>query len=550
MSGEEQWAPQPARNGHTALSVAGYSDLVEVARGGDSTVYRARQDSLGRNVAIKVIDISAPSSVARFDRELAITVHLGRAHPHIVTVLDTTRTNLGQPCLVMEFHDLGSLHDRLRDYGTLPVSEAVAAGTAVADALAFAHSHGVLHRDVKPQNVLLLPTSYVLSDFGIARMADAGHTESLERFSYRHASPQVLDGLEPTVADDVWSLGSTLFTLVAGRTPFAADSAEDDTALAYLRRVRTNDRRALPSETPADFTALIDACLTPHREQRPDAATVLDRLRGVTTERRSWAPTATTSGTPVPPAVDRDDEATSQAPGGSAVAAVPPVVPVAASAPAVAASAQAVVTQVAPSALAELTARDDSAADGEATSLRPDLAELPEPAIAAEPTTQRGAWTKIAAFIGGALVVGGAFGVISALVGNDPAPDPIPDNSPTAGVPVPTGESVPQPSGPVQAPTSNPALAPKAPAALHDGTSVLLTWSPPDQAVDYYLVLDAADAAAPTVLAQVPAAAEEYRVNGIDPDASEACFAVVGYLIADDGRPDAGATDVLCSPSP
>ena len=97
----------------------------------------------------------------------------------------------------MEYHELGSLHDRLTATGPLPVADVVKAASAVADALDFAHSRGILHRDVKPQNVLVLPTSYVLADFGIARMADAGHTASLERFSYRHASPQVLDGGDP-----------------------------------------------------------------------------------------------------------------------------------------------------------------------------------------------------------------------------------------------------------------------------------------------------------------------------------------------------------------
>src|SRR5262249_37706765 len=138
--------------------------------------------------------------------------------------------------------------DRLRTQGPLPAAEVVAVGTVVADALAFAHGQGVLHRDVKPQNILVLPTSYVLADFGIARRLDAGHSGSMERFSYRHAAPQVLDGESPAVSDDVWSLGSTLFTLLDGRPPFAADDPQEDTALAYLRRVRT----AVPRELNRD----------------------------------------------------------------------------------------------------------------------------------------------------------------------------------------------------------------------------------------------------------------------------------------------------------
>ncbi|WP_188037639.1 serine/threonine-protein kinase, partial [Actinotalea sp. JY-7885] len=296
------WAPPPATprpaGGAVDLGLAGYEDVVEIARGGDSVVYRARQTALRRDVAIKVIDVADPATLARFQRELEITVTLGRQHPHIVTVLDTATTPDGRACLVMDFHDLGSLHERVRAHGPLPPSEVVAAGTAVADALAFAHAHGVLHRDVKPQNVLVLPTSYVLTDFGIARRADSGRTASLERFSYRHASPQVLDGLEPTEADDIWSLGSTLSTLVHGRAPFASDDEHEDTALGYLRRVRTGQMRPQGrDDVPAELVAVIERCLRPAREDRfPDAAAVRDALAAVPTESRSWAP-ASPSGT-------------------------------------------------------------------------------------------------------------------------------------------------------------------------------------------------------------------------------------------------------------
>src|SRR3954466_11892917 len=140
------WAPRPTTP-PPGIVLAGYSDFRLVARGGEGTVYRARQDGLGRDGAGKVLEAQDDATLARFRRELEITVRLGRQHPHIVTVLDTGVVR-GRPCIVMEFHDLGSLHDRLRERGPLSVTEVVAAGVAVADALAFAHAQGVLHRDV------------------------------------------------------------------------------------------------------------------------------------------------------------------------------------------------------------------------------------------------------------------------------------------------------------------------------------------------------------------------------------------------------------------
>src|SRR3954468_18641879 len=116
------WAPRPTAPAGVAL--AGYSDFRLVAQGGEGTVYRARQDGLGRDVAVKVLEARDDATLARFRRELEITVRLGRQHPHIVTVLDTGVVG-GRPCIVMEFHDLGSLHDRLRERGRLPVAEVV-----------------------------------------------------------------------------------------------------------------------------------------------------------------------------------------------------------------------------------------------------------------------------------------------------------------------------------------------------------------------------------------------------------------------------------------
>jgi serine/threonine protein kinase len=272
------------------LGLPRYREVVEVARGGDSVVYRARQVGLARHVAIKVL-LSGPAAVARFRRELEITVELGRQHPHIVGVLDSGTTAAGRPYLVMEYYDRGSLHDQLRARGPLPVPVAVAAGAAVADALAFAHGRGVLHGDVKPQNVLVRPTSYVLTDFGLARVA--GEHAAVDRFSYRHAAPQVLDGEPATAADDVYSLGSTLYTLLDGRPPFADADPDADSALAYLHRARTAAPRPLTRpDVPAALAAVIGRCLAKERADRyPDATAVRDTLAPVPAS-WAWVPAA------------------------------------------------------------------------------------------------------------------------------------------------------------------------------------------------------------------------------------------------------------------
>ncbi|MGQ0839628.1 protein kinase domain-containing protein [Actinokineospora sp.] len=298
-------APEPATTA-AELSLPGYRDFRLIAQGGEGTVYRARQVGLGRDVAVKVLQVDDPATLARFRRELEITVRLGRQHPHIITVLDTGTVAGGRPCIVMEFYDLGSLHDRLREHGPLPVAEVVAAGMAVADALAFAHGQGFLHRDVKPQNILVLPTSYVLADFGIARGADAGHSASLQMVSYRHAAPQMIDGGAPAAADDLWSLGSTLFTLLEGVPPFASDNPDENTVLPYLGRIRSAEPRGLTRpDVPPELAAVIERCLHKQRERRfPDAAALRSALSTVGT--REWEPTAVSSTV--------DDEATAMAP--------------------------------------------------------------------------------------------------------------------------------------------------------------------------------------------------------------------------------------------
>lgn len=295
------WRPPPPAP--PAEQLAGYENLVEVGRGGDSVVYRARQVGLGREVAVKVLLVDDEPRRARFAREVEITVDLGRQHPHIVSVLATGTTASGRPAIVMDFAEAGSLHDRLKAHGPLPVEEVARIGEVLADALAFAHERGVLHRDVKPQNVLVLPTSWVLADFGIARLVDSEHTSSAETFTYRHAAPQLLDGHPPTAADDVWSLGSTLYTLLDGRPPFASADPDDDSALAYLRRTRTEPYRPLTVPGTERIAAVIDRCLAKDPAERwPSASAVREALAGLRSS--AWEPGAQDSAPSTsPPAV-------------------------------------------------------------------------------------------------------------------------------------------------------------------------------------------------------------------------------------------------------
>ncbi|GAB2477810.1 serine/threonine-protein kinase [Jatrophihabitans fulvus] len=488
---DDVWAPRaPAASPTTPELLPGYTDAVAVARGGDSVVYRARQTSVGREVAIKVVELddSDPTAAARFRRELEITVRLGRQHPHIVTVLAVATTSAGSPCLVMDYFELGSLHDRLAARGPLPVSEVVAAGSVVADALDFAHGQGVLHRDVKPQNVLVLPTSYVLADFGLARAVDAGHSASLERFSYRHASPQILDGLPPTVADDIWSLGSTLHTLLDGRAPFAADDPDEDSALAYLRRARTGSPRPLErDDLPPALRDVVTRCLARERDDRfAGAAELRAALEAVPTETRSWAPEPA----PAPPAVAPPAPPTP-----------PPAAPAAPAAPAPPPPSFADEREpVAVSALAHLATpahsgeRPPDPPDGDATGLRP--AEVPaDDGDTAEPPSRR-RWFLLAAIVVVALAAGVLVGVLRG--GSDePAARPRPSTGPTTSAPsssdtrggvvvVPSVDSrsvTPSASIPIE-----PSRAPRITSLKRRGTAAVLRWSDPTRGSAQFIV--------------------------------------------------------------
>jgi serine/threonine protein kinase len=573
---DSAWAPPAPSAADPGMGLSGYSDFVEIARGGDSVVYRARQNALDRLVAVKTVDIAETSGGARFTRELEITLGLGRQHPHIVTVIDTGTTTDGRAAIVMEYHELGSLHDRLVATGPLPVTDVIKAAAAVADALDFAHSQGILHRDVKPQNVLVLPTSYVLADFGIARMADAGHTASLERFSYRHASPQVLDGVPPTEADDIWSLGSTLSTLLDGRAPFAAEDPADDTALAYLGRVRRGARRPLRrDDVPSRLSALVDACLAPEPAQRPSMAHLRHEVAALASEQWAWQPGGAPVSSPVP---DAAPTPTPPAATLAAAPAAPPPAPLAPSTPANPAAekpfvqpsapepSQPSVPEVTPPAPASIpetvvaaAAPSTSAvahfeqapsprasqADAEPTGLAPQADTGPDRTSADPDEPRARTLRRLVAVIAVAVLVGLTVGVLVKVAGTSQEPV---DNAatPTRAAPVPTASGTPTGASVTAKPydIGNPKLAPGDVQIEDRGSSVLLRWTDPTKGTATFVVVDATSDANKAVQ-QVAAGTTSTTVEGIDPTAREVCFQVAA-IVVQSGVQDSGASRKVC----
>ncbi|WP_158839358.1 serine/threonine-protein kinase [Saccharothrix deserti] len=516
----QAWAPPPGQGAAPAVALPGYSDFRLVAHGGEGTVYRATQDGLGRDVAVKVLDVTDQDTISRFHRELEITVRLGRQHPHIVTVLDTG-VIAGRPCIVMEYYDLGSLHDRLQQRGPLPVHEVIAAGIAVADALAFAHGQGILHRDVKPQNILVLPTSYVLADFGIARGADAAHTASLQMVSYRHAAPQMVDGRPPAATDDVWSLGSTLFTLLDGQPPFASANPGEDTMLAYLGRVReAQPRSLLRRDVPVELMAIILRCLRKAREERfPDAASLRAALASVPT----WTPQSTVD--PDHTAAVRQEVPEHYPEGPTSLPDFGPR-PVVEAAPEPAVAAPEPVRTWTED-LADLTVRHNPTPRPVVPPPAPPLVELPEPPPS--PRRSRRSW-RLAAV--SAVFVGVVVGVALSL----------PDQSDRTAAPsssVSSVSSIPSPTDTTTTTTAvrvpeggDPQFTPVLKRLEDGGDRIELFWTDPSEGNAQFVVVDVTGSSAKP-LVTVAAGATSHVVEGLEPTAGQYCFQVLAIGLAD-----------------
>ncbi len=208
-----------------------YQVTERLGRGGMAEVYRGRHPRLGRDVAIKVLHAHLAEGsgfLARFEREAKAVAALH--HPNIVQVYDFDVED-GAFYMVMEYVGGGTLKARLDELAArhdhLPMPDVLRILGELAQALDYAHAHGVLHRDVKPSNVLLDPSGRaVLTDFGIAHLVGGAHytTTGTLMGTPAYMSPEQCRGAEITPASDIYALGVILYELVTGRVPFSADT--------------------------------------------------------------------------------------------------------------------------------------------------------------------------------------------------------------------------------------------------------------------------------------------------------------------------------------
>ncbi|RVX43048.1 serine/threonine protein kinase [Nonomuraea polychroma] len=278
--GGEGSAPSGAPQSQGRLIGRRYRLMSPVGRGGMGMVWHAHDVLLDRDVAVKELILSygldhAGKQVAhrRMLREARSAARL--THPGIVTVHDVVEED-GRPWIVMELVRAWSLEQAVRQSGPLPVIQAAEIGIRVLDALTHAHAAGILHRDIKPGNVLLTQDRVVLTDFGIAAIeGDVNITQTgLLMGSPAYIPPERLSGQPITQAADLWSFGATLYAAVEGRPPY-----EGPDPVAVLGQVLTQ-----PPITPqraGSLMPVIEGLLRKNPTERLTATQVMEMLEAV-----------------------------------------------------------------------------------------------------------------------------------------------------------------------------------------------------------------------------------------------------------------------------
>ncbi|HKT59990.1 MAG TPA: protein kinase, partial [Gemmatimonadales bacterium] len=290
----------------------------ELGRGGMATVFLARDLKHDRPVALKVLhpELAASLGAERFLREIRLAASL--QHPHILTVLDSGEIRVadGPPILwfTMPFIRGESLRDRLRRETQLPVDDAVRIAREAADALSAAHAEGIIHRDVKPENILLTGNHALVADFGIARLLADGRTvgrsdgqvedrltdTGLTLGTPAYMSPEQASGQrELDARTDVYSLAVVLYEMLAGETPFAAPTAQAMIARRFMENARPvrQVREAVPEHVERALQRALARTVADRFASAAEFAAALLPPAGLTTGQPT---VATASGAAVP----------------------------------------------------------------------------------------------------------------------------------------------------------------------------------------------------------------------------------------------------------
>jgi tRNA A-37 threonylcarbamoyl transferase component Bud32 len=253
----------------------------EIGSGGMSSVFLGRDEVLDRPVAVKVLrsDLEGSDVGARFRREGRMAARL--SHPNIVQVYDAGEGFLDGheiSYIVVEYVPGGDLKALIDRMGPLPGAMLSRIGAAVADGLAHAHERGIVHRDIKPQNVLMDEYgSPKLTDFGIARALDSTQSTSTDSYlgTATYSAPEQLQSERVTPKSDVYSLGATLYHAATGQPPFIGAPIEVASQQLAKAPVPPRSRGAYIGER---LEALILGCLAKDSADRPDAAALHERL--------------------------------------------------------------------------------------------------------------------------------------------------------------------------------------------------------------------------------------------------------------------------------
>ncbi|MDI9974166.1 MULTISPECIES: protein kinase [Rhodococcus] len=265
------------------LTAAGLTEAYEIGRGGFGVVYRCLQPSLDRTVAVKVLTGAIDDeNRSRFFREQRAMGRL-TGHPNIVNVLEVGSTASGHPFIVMPYHPLDSLDTLIRHDGPLSPDQVLRLGIRIAGAVETAHRLGILHRDIKPGNILL--SSYgepALTDFGIAHITGGFETaKDTITASPAFTAPEILRGDPPTPASDIYGIGATLFCALTGHAAFERRSGEQ--VVAQFVRITRNPVPDLREHGISDdIAAAIERAMARDPRDRPGSAVEFgDELRAI-----------------------------------------------------------------------------------------------------------------------------------------------------------------------------------------------------------------------------------------------------------------------------